>query len=241
MPKRRERVPNGSQAEKGTGDHMKDLRGAIFDLDGTLLDSMKIWEQIDIDFLRRRGVPPTPDYTAAVTSMDPRSAAEYTIRRYGFLDTPEMLMAEWTQMCREAYRSTVPLKPGAGEWVRSLFARGVRIAAATALSPELFLPALRRLGIAECFSAFACCGEVPRGKGVPDVYLLAAERLRLTARQCLVFEDILTGVRGAKAGGFSVCGVFDESSAQDWAKICEEADFALPSFLQAEQIIFGEK
>ena len=219
----------------------KKLKGAIFDLDGTLLDSMKIWEQIDIDFLTRRGVVPTPDYTTAVTSMDSRSAAEYTIRRYGFRDTPEMLMAEWTQMCREAYCSTVPLKPGAGELVKALFSRGIHIAAATALSPELFEPALRRLGVADCFSAFACCSEVPRGKGFPDVYLLAAERLQLAAQQCLVFEDILTGVRGAKAGGFSVCGVFDEASAKDWPKICTEADLALDSFLQAEQRIFGEE
>ena len=220
---------------------MKQLGGAIFDLDGTLLDSMKLWEQIDIDFLTGRGIVPTPDYTAAVTAMDSRSAAEYTIRRYGFSDTPEMLMTEWTQMCREAYRSTVPLKPGAGELVKSLFSRGIRIAAATALSPELFEPALRRLGIADCFSAYACCGEVPRGKGFPDIYLLAAGRLRLPPEQCMVFEDILTGVRGAKSGGFSVCGVFDEASAQDWPQICAEADLALDSFSRAEQIIFGEE
>ena len=76
---------------------MENLLGAIFDLDGTLLDSMGIWAQIDVDFLARRGIAATPDYTEAVTALHFRTAAEYTIRRYGFSDTPEMVMAEWTE------------------------------------------------------------------------------------------------------------------------------------------------
>jgi len=213
---------------------VENLLGTIFDLDGTLLDSMGIWRQIDIDFLAKRGIPMTPDYTEAITPLDSRSAAEYTIRRYGFSDTPEMLMAEWTGMCRDAYHNTVPLKPGAGDLVKRLYSRGVKIAAATALAEELFLPALRRLGIAECFSAFACCNETVRGKGFPDVYLLAADRLGLLPDSCAVFEDILAGVRSAKSGGFTVCGVFDESSGQDWPLIRAEADFAFRDFSQAK-------
>lgn len=165
----------------------KKLKGAIFDLDGTLLDSMKIWEQIDIDFLTRRGVVPTPDYTTAVTSMDSRSAAEYTIRRYGFRDTPEMLMAEWTQMCREAYCRTVPLKPGAGELVKALFSRGIRIAAATALSPGAFEPALLQAG--SCGLLFCVCraARSRRGKG-SRMFIAGGERLQLRRSNALYLK-----------------------------------------------------
>ncbi len=220
---------------------MENLHGAIFDLDGTLLDSMGIWRKIDVDFLGKRGIEMTPDYPEEITALDSRSAAEYTIRRYGFADTPEMLMKEWNGMCWEAYHHTVQLKPGAEELVKRLFACSVKIAAATALAEELFLPALRRLRLADCFSAFACCNEVTRGKGSPDVYLLAAERIGVIPQNCIVFEDILAGVRSAKQAGFSVCGVFDESSKQDWQNICSEADFAVRNFSQAERLLFENK
>lgn len=216
---------------------MTALRGAVFDLDGTLFDSMGLWAKIDVDFLAKRGIAATPDYTQAVNALDSRQAARYTIERYRLADAPEALIREWTQMGRQAYRDAVPLKPGAAEFVRALRARDVRIAAATALTEELYGPALRRLGLEDCFDAFSCCAEVSRPKGFPDVYLLAAERLGVPPPSCAVFEDLLIGIRGAKSGGFFTCGVYDDASSQDWPEITRTADCSIRSFIRTERLM----
>lgn len=210
--------------------NMRDIKAAIFDLDGTLLDSMGVWAQIDVDFLGKRGIPVTDAYVKAVTSMGLREAAEYTIQRYGFAQTPEEIMDEWNRMCREAYAHTIPLKPHAKGTLARLRQAEVKLGVATALSPDLYVPALRRNGIYPWFDALTSAQEVRRGKGFPDIYLLAAQRLGVEPPQCMVFEDILSGILGAKAGGFYTCGVYDESSAHDWEKICAAADRTLTAY-----------
>lgn len=207
-----------------------DIKAAIFDLDGTLLDSMGVWTQIDIDFLGKRGIPVTDEYVKAVTSMGFQEAAAYTIRRYDLAQTPEEIMGEWKRMCRTAYGHSVPLKPCAKETLLRLKQSGIKLGVATALSPDLFVPALERNGVYGWFDAFASLEEVQRGKGFPDIYLLAAQRLKVEPPRCMVFEDILAGILGAQAGGFHTYGVYDESSAHDWEKICAAADRTLTSF-----------
>lgn len=185
---------------------------AIFDLDGTLLDSMQVWEQVDRDFLRRRGLPFTQDYTEAVSAMSFHEAARYTVERFRLGETPEELIREWNAMVAEEYAHRIALKPGARECLRFLRERGVALGVATALSEELYGPALRNNGVYGCFGAFASVTETARGKGFPDVYLLCAERLGAPPDGCLVFEDVLPGLRGAKAAGMDAVGVYDKSS-----------------------------
>ena len=209
---------------------MREIQAAIFDLDGTLLDSMGVWAQIDVDFLGNHGIPVTDDYVKAVTSMGFREAAEYTIGRYGFSQSTEEIMDEWNQMCRNAYEHAIVLKPHAKETLSRLRQSGVKLGVATALRPDLYVPALQRNGVYAWFDAFVSLQEVQRGKGFPDIYLLAAQRLGMEPCRCMVFEDILAGILGAKAGGFHTCGVYDESSAHDWAKIRAAADRTLVAY-----------
>lgn len=204
--------------------------GCIFDLDGTLLDSMHIWEQIDVDFLARRGIAATEDYTHKMAQLSYQEGAEYTIARYHLPETPAQLIQEWDDMSLEAYREHILLKEGAAEYLRLLKQQGCRLAVATALTPSFCEPVLRRNGIYPLFDAFAFVQEVPRGKGFPDIYLLAARRLSLPPERCLVFEDILPGILGAKAGGFATCGVEDSCSQKDRPAILREADYYIRSF-----------
>lgn len=206
------------------------IRGAIFDLDGTLLDSMGVWEQIDVDFLKKRGIAATEDYTRAVTTMSFQEAADYSIRRFDLRESPDEIIREWNEMCLEAYTHTILLKPGAKDYLLRLKRGKIKLGVATALSSDLYGPALKNNGIFDLFEAFASIKEVSRGKGFPDVYLLAAERLELEPYQCEVFEDILPGIRGAKAGGLKTCGVYDPSSAYEWEKICAVADRVITGF-----------
>jgi beta-phosphoglucomutase-like phosphatase (HAD superfamily) len=212
------------------GTFMRTFDAAIFDLDGTLIDSLGVWEQVDRDFLARRGIALTPDYTAKVSAMCFSEAAEYTIHRFGFRDTPEELIREWNGMVAFEYANNIGLKPLAGEYLSHLLESGVTLGVATALPEELYTPVLRRNGVYDRFSAFASVGEVSRGKGFPDVYLLAAERLGVPPERCVVFEDVVNGIRGVKAAGMKAVGVYDERSAADGAEIARLADRYIRGF-----------
>ena len=165
-------------------------KAAIFDLDGTLLDSMGVWDQVDIDFLNKRGIEVPPDYMTKVSAMQFRQIAEYTIARFGLTDTPEELMQEWDDMASVAYSTTVEAKPGALDYLRDLKASGVKLGVATSLPPHLREPALRHVGMFDLFNDIVSVDDANDvGKDQPDVYLLAAKRLGAAPVDCTVFED----------------------------------------------------
>ena len=209
---------------------MKQFQGAIFDLDGTLLDSNGVWEQIDKDFLGRRGIPVPEDYVKAIAPLGFHAAAEYTARRFGLPETPEQLMDEWNQMARDAYHNRIALKPGAREYLEFLRKNQVRLAVATSSYEDLFLPALERHGIRDWFDAVVTVSQVSRGKGFPDIYWRAAELLEIPPTQCMVFEDIWEGLKGAKDGGFTAVAVYDLYCREEEEKMRQTADHYIRSF-----------
>ncbi len=211
---------------------MIDVKGAIFDLDGTLLDSLSVWEQIDMRFLEKRGFTATRDYTLAVTPLGFKKAAEYTIARFGLLESVDDVVSEWNQMTSLAYANEVKLKPNAREYLQYLKDRNVRLAVATALHPQSIEAVLRNNGVYDYFESYTTLQEVSRGKEFPDIYLLAAKRLELDPSDCIVFEDILTAVKGAKSGGFPVCGVYDSHADHEWDEIVALSDFSIKDFAE---------
>ena len=205
------------------------MQAAVFDLDGTLLDSLGVWDDADRDFLSRRGIPLTPDYTEAVKLMHLEEAARYTKARYALSERPEEIMDEWLTFIRAAY-AEMPLKPYAKAYLLSLHERGVKLAIATSSDEKLFSPALSHNGIKSLFTAAVMVREVERGKQFPDVYLEAARRLGVPPENCAVFEDILPAVKAARSGGFFTAAVFDEGSRGDEAALRQTADLYLNSF-----------
>ena len=192
-------------------------KGAIFDMDGTLLDSMWVWRQIDVDFLGRRGFEVPSDYLEMITPMGYYRAAEYTIERFGLNEKPEDLIQEWHGMAAEAYAKKVELKSHAK---------------ATSSAYELIAPCLERNGVLECFDAFVTTMEVPHGKDFPDVYLEAAKRLKLSPEECLVYEDIYKGICAAKSAGFKVVAMREEASIDDQEKIRQASDYYIKDFVE---------
>lgn len=211
---------------------LNDLTGFIFDLDGTLLDSLWVWIEVDEVFLSRRGLPILPDYAQSIAHLGFADAARYTIDRFGLAETPEQLMQEWYELARAAYRDRVPLKPHAEEFLCKLCAQGVHISAATSSEPELVLPCLDRLGITGLFDNITTIHEVNGDKSSPDIYLLAAERMQTAPNQCAVFEDILRGIQSAKSAGFYTVAVEDPASALDQTEIEHTADRYIRSFAE---------
>jgi len=215
---------------------MGKYKAYIFDLDGTLFDSMDVWDKVDRDFFAKRGLEMPPDYKSMIIPMNLQEAAVYTIGRFGLREDPGDIVREWTSTAAAAYESAVRMKPHALEYLEALAGRGVKLAVATSLPAELYAPALRGNGVGHFFDAVASTTETGRGKSYPDVYLLAARKLGAEPGECVLFEDILKGVISAKSIGMAVYGVYDKSSDGDWEKIKEIADGALADFRGAYDI-----
>jgi len=203
-------------------------KAAIFDLDGTLLDSMWVWKKIDAQFLADRGFEVTQDYTDAIKAMGWEEGARYTIDRYGLSETPKQVIDTWFDMSEEYYRFHIPMKAGAKEYLSLLHEKGVPMAVATSMEPQKNIDiVLRANGIADYFQNITMSTEVTRGKGFPDIYLLAASRLGADPADCAVFEDILAAIRGAGNGGFQTVGIYDDISEGEWPLIEKEATLAV--------------
>jgi len=196
---------------------MPDYKAVIFDFDGTLGDSMGIWDQIDIDFLAKRGIEVPDDYMEKIAHLGAYGTAIHTIERFSLSDTPEALIDEWTQMAKSAY-AKVALKPGAFEYLKHLKENSIKTAIATATERSLVEIALESTGISDYIDHLVTLAEVSRGKEFPDVYLKCAELMQVSPAECLVFEDLLIGLRGAKSGGFPVVAMYDKYTCKDFAK-----------------------
>lgn len=216
-------------------DRLNHLNGFVFDLDGTLLDSMWVWGEVDRRFLLKRGIELPGDYMEAVNALEFSQAADYTINRFGLNDTPETLIREWTDLSREAYANEVKLKPMAKEYLTFLKARGAKLGVATSSAEELFIPALKNNGIYDCFSAIVTTRQVSRGKKFPDVYLETARQMNVKPEECAVFEDTLSGLQGAASGGFLTVGVYDALSTADQDQMICKADLYIRSFSELLQ------
>lgn len=213
-----------------TDRNLDSIRGAVFDLDGTLLDSMWVWVYVDEEFLKRHSLPAAPDYLETLGPMGFHRAAVYTKDYYQMDESVDEILDEWFRLARDAYDHKILLKDGAFEYLHALKARGVRIAAATSNHIDLFTGTLKRCGVYDLFDGFAVTSEVPRNKDFPDVYLLAAERIGTRPEETAVFEDILAGIRGAGSGGFYTVGVSEPFSKADEALIRAEADRYIESY-----------
>ncbi len=213
------------------------IKGAIFDLDGTLLDSTWLWHQIDIDFLGSRGFEVPPDYVEIITPMEFREVALYTIERFHLPEEPEAIMAEWNQMAKDAYTNQIQMKTGTKEVLEELKKNGVRMVVATSNISDLFIPCLKRNGIYEYFDAFTECSEVGKSKKFPDVYIEAAEKIHCKPEECVVFEDIVEALETAKGCGFTTICARDAAWQYDEDALKEAADFQIQQISDALSLL----
>lgn len=205
------------------------IKGAIFDVDGTLLDSMFIWDTIGEDYLRSIGYEPREDLGEAFKAMSLYQAACYYRREYGVTRSPEEIMAGVNEMVMHYYRDVVQLKPGAADFLYRLKELGVKMCIATATDKFLVEAALVRCGISKLFSEIFTCTLVGHGKDEPVIFREAMKHLGTEKHSTFVFEDALYAVRTAKKDGFPVVGIRDVHEERQ-AEIKALADLYLPDF-----------
>lgn len=211
------------------------IKGVIFDMDGTLLDSMPFWRDCSSRFVLAHGMEPEEglDERLATASID--EGGRYLQERYFPHMTPQQVNDAVSDFLIDTYAEVIEAKPGAPEALRGLKAKGIKVALATASERCHSDPAFNRLGVMDCFDGIYTCTQAGRGKRHPDVFLLAARELGLAPAEVAVVEDAPHALETAKAAGFFTVAVPDAS--MDWAEVCKYADLALDSLEDWEKLL----
>ncbi|MDR2517998.1 MAG: HAD family phosphatase [Spirochaetaceae bacterium] len=200
---------------------------AIFDFDGTLADSMDVWDTVCRRWLTSKGIYAGEALERDISAMTLTQSAEYVRRQYGLSLPVSCVLEEWEELVCRQYLHTVPLKAGAAALAADLARRGMKMGIATSCFPAACEGALARHGIREYFSAILYTHEAARDKTFPDVYLACAARLGAAPESCVVFEDFPAAASGVRAAGMGLVAVYDRHSAKHWDAFRHEADFAL--------------
>lgn len=206
------------------------FRAALFDVDGTLLDSLGVWQDIDRRYFAMKGMDVPADYAEQINGLSFLQTAVYTKEHFGFPESPEEIAALWREMCREEYEKHLLIKPGAREYLAGLKARGIKLAVVTTLPKALFGPALTRNGVFDLFDAYATTDEGGQTKEEGRIYTLAARRLGVANEDCAVFEDIPEGLTGAKKAGMTAVLVYDRHNEKSLAASKRLCDYFLETF-----------
>ncbi|MEG0132893.1 MAG: HAD family phosphatase [Clostridium sp.] len=190
----------------------KDIKAAIFDMDGTIVDSMWLWNEIDKEYLAKHGFDVPSCLTQEIAHLSFDEVANYFKDKFNLSYTVDEIKTHWNDMALEAYSNKVKLKPGVIEFFKTLKDNDIKIALATSNNALLLEACLKANGIYDYFDSVTLTSEVSRGKDFPDVYLLCADKLGVNPSNCVVFEDLLAAIQGAKKAGMKVVGVYDEHS-----------------------------
>lgn len=212
-------------------DKIEGLEAAIFDLDGTLIDSMWLWYQIDVEFLAQFGAEVPADLQKSIEGMSFTETAQYFRERFPYIPySVEQLKKIWNDMAHHKYAHEVTLKPGIQEFLRHLKEKGIKTGVATSNSRELVEVALTNLGIRDYFDSIRTACEVEKGKPAPDIYLRVAKDLEVEPAKCMCFEDVPAGIMAGKNAGMVTCAIEDVFSRNMREEKKELADFYIEDY-----------
>lgn len=181
----------------------------IFDLDGTITDTNKVWLNVDLEFLGRRGLPHTPEYQQMVERSIAPLAAQFTREYYQLPDSPEAIMAEWDELAQRHYEELAPLKPGAEEFLRQCQGSGKPMALFTACRPALCRIVLERFQLTRLFQRVVYAEEIGLEKRDPQCFVRLSQLLGVPLADCTLFDDSPDNCATAAKAGMDTVGVYD--------------------------------
>ena len=206
------------------------IKGIIFDVDGTLLNSMHIWGELGKRYLSSVGIEARPGLGKILFPMSLDESSEYLKKEYNLPDSVEKILEDTIKILSDFYRNEAVPKEGAIDFIKRMQRRNIPMAIATSGDRRILDTALARLGITECFTGVLTCSELKTNKRVPAIYQHAAEIFGTAPEETAVFEDVLHAIQAAKSAGFITYAIEDKSSIQDRDGIKETADFYLQDF-----------
>lgn len=206
------------------------IKALLFDMDGSMVDSMWIWRSIDIEYLGRFGILLPENLQQCIEGKSFSETAEYFKERFALPDSVEQIKADWNRMARDKYANEVPLKKGVSALLAYCRNHDIKLGIATSNSRELAETVLQAHKILSYFDCILTSSEVEKGKPAPDIYLAVADALRVDPADCLVFEDIVPGIQAGLAAGMRVCAVYDKYSLYQDAEKRRIADYYINDF-----------
>lgn len=203
---------------------------ALFDIDGTLLDSASIWENIPAEYLKSRGICPREDIRGLFSQLGYSQSARYLCEHYLTADDPHAVMDGFCQLASVKYGTGVSEKPAAFAYLSHLKARGIRCVALTSNLSSVVLPALERLGMMDSIESLSSIYDIGMDKRTPDIFFYMAKQLNVSVSDCVVFEDALFAAENAKKAGMRVVGVYDRCADKHWERMRQVADRTIRSY-----------
>lgn len=212
---------------------LKGIKGIIFDFDGTLLDSLGMWKNLDIEYLNQRGISKPADLGHAIEGLSFNETASYFKNRFSMEESVDEIVSHWHTYIEEVYPS-LPFKASAKNFIERRKKEGYKLAIATSNSKPLVKMALEDKMMERFFPIIVTSDDVGEGKPSPNVFLETAKRLQIHPSDCLVIEDTYMGVLGAKRAGMKTIAIFDSHNKERWDKTLKLADGTVTHFKQLE-------
>lgn len=203
---------------------LKKYKYAIFDLDGTLMDSMPAWKNLGKDYLIKKGIKPPNNLNEIISSMSMIESSNYFKKEFKIRDCQKQIISDINQLIENKYKYELPLKPYVKEYISYLQKNDITMCVATATPVQFAEMALKRLEVLNYFSFIICCDQIGAGKSKPDIYYLALEKMSASIKNTVVYEDADYAIRTAKNEGFYTVGVYDKCTyipKQEMQLLCD--------------------
>lgn len=208
------------------------MKGAIFDVDGTILNSMSVWHKVTDNFFKKHGLILTAQKAAQYKEMTLNESLPQINEEFGLGMTFEEIYEDFRTMVAIEYAENIQLKPNVDKYLKKLHNSGIKIAVATSGYEGMCKDAFARLGILDYIDAYAFSSEVGVNKGQPDIYFLAAKRIDTDVKDCVVFEDIVQGIVTAAKAGFGTCAIYDDTNADETELLKQHSDRYITGWLE---------
>ena len=209
---------------------IKNIKACIFDLDGTLVDSMWMWPEIDKEYLGRFGIEYDDNLKNEIDGISFHETAVYFKNKFGISDSIEKICKDWEDMAYDKYKNEVKEKRGCQKFLEQLKSKGIKMGIATSNNRSMVDVVLESLGMKNFFEVITTSDEVKKGKPAPDVYLTTAKLLNVEPKHCLVFEDVVAGIIAGKSAGMKVCAVEDDFTREVRQRKKELSDYYIDDY-----------